>query len=144
VTERNKNGTFPKGKSGNVNGRTAGSGVTGKLRKAILDKSPELLQMVINKALTEDDVTAAMALLNKVMPNLKASNEPVKFNLDTNKNISDIGAEIIGAISKGEVALDSGAQLVSSLASLAKLREIDDLTKRIELLEQASDTQKQN
>ncbi|WP_300374852.1 hypothetical protein, partial [Methyloprofundus sp.] len=52
------------------------------LRKAILDKSPELLQVFVDKALDENDVTAAIALLNKVMPNLKAENEPVQFNLD--------------------------------------------------------------
>jgi len=136
VTNRNNDGTFAKGASGNTGGRTTGSGVTGQLRKAILEKSPELLQMVIDKALTEGDVAAATALLNKVIPNLKAANEPVKFELDTSKSISGVGAEIVGAISQGDIALDSGTQLLSSLASLAKLQEMDDLSKRIEALEQ--------
>jgi len=126
---------FKKGKSGNPAGRTPGSGVTGTLRKAILDKSPELLQIIIDKALNEGDVNAALALLNKIMPNLKAANEPVLFNLDTSKNISGVGSEVVQAISNGEVALDSGTQLLSSLASLVKLQETDELTKRIEILE---------
>ena len=135
MTERNKNGTFKKGKSGNQAGRTAGSGVTGKLRKAILDKSPELLQMVIDKALDEGDVTAAMALLNKVMPNLKAANEPIQFNLDANKSLSGTGEQIVQSIADGSVPLDSGSQLLSSLAALGKLQEVDELAKRIEVLE---------
>ena len=126
---------FKKGESGNKAGRPVGSGVTGKLRKAILDKSPELLQMVIDKALEENDVTAAMALLNKVMPNLKAANEPVKFSLDTSKGLSGTGEQIIQNIADGSVPLDSGSQLLSSLAALGKLQEVDELTLRIEALE---------
>jgi len=126
---------FKKGESGNKAGRPVGTGVTGTLRQAILDKSPELLQIVIDKALNEGDVNAALALLNKIMPNLKAANEPVLFNLDTSKNISGVGSEVVQAISNGEVALDSGTQLLSSLASLVKLQETDELTKRIEILE---------
>ena len=126
---------FKKGESGNKAGRPVGSGVTGKLRKAILDKSPELLQMVIDKALQENDINAAMALLNKVMPNLKASNEPIQFNLDASKGLSGTGEQIVQSIADGEVALDSGTQLLSSLASLAKLQKMDELTRRIEALE---------
>ena len=137
MTERNKNGTFKKGKSGNKAGRTVGSGVTGKLRKAILDKSPELLQMVIDKALDEGDVSAAMALLNKVMPNLKASNEPIQFTLDSSKGLSGTGEQIVQSIADGTVPLDSGAQLLSAIAALSKMQEIDDLTKRMEILEQS-------
>jgi len=101
VAERNKNGTFKKGTSGNTKGRVAGSGVTGKLRRTILDKSPELLQMLIDKALEEQDTTAAMALLNKVMPNLKAGNEPVAFNLDTGKGLTVTGEQIVQNIADG-------------------------------------------
>ncbi|TXL21771.1 hypothetical protein BMR03_12085 [Methylococcaceae bacterium HT2] len=131
MTERNKNGTFKKGKSGNKAGRIAGSGVTAELRKAILDKSPELLQMVIDKALEGGDVTAAMALLNKVMPSLKAANEPIQFTLAASKGLSGTGEQIVQSIADGSVPLDSGTQLLTSLASLAKLQEMDELTRRI-------------
>ena len=142
MTDRNKNGTFPKGKSGNARGRTAGSGVTGKLRKAILDKSPELLQMVVDKALNEGDTTAAMALLNKVMPNLKAANEPIQFELDADKGLASTGEQIIQNIADGSVPLDSGAQLLSSLAALAKMQEVDDLAKRMAAMEKILETKK--
>ena len=133
---------FEKGRSGNKAGRPKGSGVTGKLRKAILDKSPELLQMIIDKALDDGDVTAAMALLNKVMPNLKAANEPVKFNLDTSKGLSGTGEQIVQNIADGSVSLDSGAQLLASLAALAKMQEVDNLTKRLADIEKILETRK--
>ena len=126
---------FKKGQSGNPAGRKPGSGVTGKLRKAILDKSPELLQMVVDRALNENDVSAAMALLNKVLPNLKAANEPVQFKLDPSKGLSGTGEQIIQNIASGNIALDSGAQILSSLAALSKMKEVDELTSRIEALE---------
>ncbi len=66
------------------------------------------------------------------MPNLKAANEPVQFKLDTSKGIAGVGTEIVEALSKGEVALDSGTHLLNSLASLAKLQEMDELTRCIE------------
>jgi len=126
---------FKKGQSGNSAGRPTGSGVTGEIRKAITDRAPELLQVVIDKAIGEADTQAAMALLNKIVPNLKAASEPVQFALDTKQGIAGVGSEIVQAIASGHVALDSGTQLLSGLASLAKLQELDELTKRIEALE---------
>ena len=64
---------FKKGESGNPTGRTPGSGITGQIRKAITDKAPELLQVVIDKALNDGDAQAAMGLLNKLVPNLKSA-----------------------------------------------------------------------
>ena len=123
---------FKKGQSGNSSGRPAGSGVAGKLRKAILDKSPELLQVVIDKALEDGDATAALALLNKVIPNLKSVSEPVKFKVDTSKGLTQVGENIVKAIGQGSLPLDAGTQLITSLSSLAKLQETDDLAKDIE------------
>ena len=126
---------FKKGQSGNPTGRKRGAGPTGRLRKAIDEKSDELLQVVIDQALSGDS-TAAMALLSKVLPNLKASSEPVQFKLDTSGGLSQTGESIVQGIAKGDVPLDSGTQILTSLASLAKLQEIDDITKRIDALEQ--------
>ncbi len=135
MAERNKDGTFKKGSASNPAGRPKGSGVTGKLRKAILDKSPELLSMLVDKALIEQDCTAAMALLNKVLPNLKATNEPVTFPLDVKNGLSSTGEQIVKNIADGTIPLDSGTQVLNSLAALSKIQEVDALTKRIEALE---------
>lgn len=133
---------FKKGESGNMAGRPIGSGIAGKIRKAIAEKAPEIVEVLITQAL-EGDTQAALALLNKITPNLKAANEPVAFQLDTGKGLSGTGEQILQSIASGEIALDSGTQILNSLAALAKMQEIDDLTRRIEALEKNDDTSNQ-
>jgi len=128
---------FSKGKSGNPSGRPVGSGVSGQIRKAITDRAPEIVNVLITQALA-GDTQSGLALLNKITPNLKASNEPVQFHIDTTKGLSGTGEQILQSIACGDIALDSGTQMLSSLAALAKMKEVDELTKRIELLEQKS------
>jgi len=128
---------FQKGQSGNKAGRPVGSGVSGQVRKAIADKAPEIIEVLITQALA-GDTQSGLALLNKITPNLKASNEPVQLHIDTTKGLSDTGEQILQSIASGDIALDSGTQMLSSLAALAKMKEVDELTKRIELLEQKS------
>jgi len=135
MTTRNKNGTFKQGVSGNKKGKPKDSGVAGLIRKAIADKAPEIVNVLIQQAL-EGDNQAAIALLNRISPQLKAVNEAVEFKIDTSKGLSGTGEQIVQAIASGEVSLDSGAQLLGSLSNLAKLQEMDDLSKRIEALEQ--------
>lgn len=62
---------FEKGKSGNPKGRPVGSGVTGKLRSAIEARAPELIEMLIQKAL-EGDTASAKFLLDRVLPAVKS------------------------------------------------------------------------
>ena len=128
---------FKKGQSGNKSGRPVGSGISGQIRKAIADKAPEIIEVLITQALA-GDTQSGLALLNKITPNLKAANEPVQFNIDTSKGLSDTGEQVLQSIADGNIALDSGTQILSSLAALAKMKEIDELTKRIELLEKKS------
>lgn len=135
MAERDSKGKFKKGSpSPNKKGRPPGLGISAQIRKAISTKAPEIINVLIEQAL-EGDTQAGLALINKVVPNLKAANEPIQFNLDANKGLSGTGEQIVQSIAAGTVALDSGTQLLSSLASLAKLQEMDELTKRIEALE---------
>jgi len=133
-TARNKKGQFQKGKSGNATGRSKDTGAAGLIRKAIAEKAPEIVNVLIEQALDGDN-QAAIALLNRVSPTLKAVNEPVQFNLDASKGLSGTGEQIVQAISSGEIAIDSGLTMLSGLANLAKLQEMDELTQRIEALE---------
>lgn len=76
-----------------------------------------------------------MALLNKVAPNLEATSEPVQFTLDVTEGLSSTGAQALQRVAEASVPVYSGSQLLSSLIALAKMQEVDDLTKRIEALE---------
>ncbi len=130
---------YKKGQSGNPNGRPKGSGVSGKIREAIIEKAPELLQVVVDRAIKEGDSQSALALLAKVVPNLKASSEPVQFKLETDQGLSVTGESVIRAMGDGSLPIDSGSQILSGLGTLKKLIEMDDLVERIEQLEQRDD-----
>ena len=97
--------------------------------------------MLIAQAL-DGDTQSGLALLNKIAPNLKAANEPVQFNLDTSKGLSGTGEQIVQNIADGSIPLDSGAQLLASLAALAKMQEVDNLTKRLADIEKILETKK--
>jgi len=134
--KRNKDGTFKKGSgSPNPKGRTPGQTAAAKLRKVIEPEADAIIQTLIKQA-KEGDVQSAKALLDKVLPNLKASSEPVQFNFDAEKGLTATGDAIVQNIADGVMPLDSGSQLISSLAALAKMKELDELTKRIEALEE--------
>lgn len=62
-----------------------------------------------------------MVPLNNVMPNLKAAIESSQFKLDTGKGLASMGEQIVQSIADGIVPLDSGLQLLNSLASLFKI-----------------------
>jgi hypothetical protein len=135
---------FKPGKSGNPAGRPKGSGVTGKLRKTILDKSPELLQMIVDKALNEQDATAALALLNKVLPNLKAASEPIAFTLNTDAGLSEQAAAIVENMAAGKIPADTGGVLINALSALGKLKELDELEQRLQTLEEKYEHETKN
>ncbi len=135
MAERDSKGKFKKGTpSPNKNGRPKGLGISSQIRRAISEKAPEIVDVLIAQAL-EGDTQSGLALLNKIAPNLKAANEPVQFNLDTSKGLSSTGERIVQNIADGSVPLDSGAQLLASLAAPAKMQEVDNLTKRVEAIE---------
>jgi len=135
MAERDSKGKFKKGSpSPNKKGRPKGLGISAQIRKAISEKAPEIVDVLIAQAL-EGDAQAGLALLNKIVPNLKASNEPILFDINLGKGLYDTGDSIIKSIADGNVPLDSGAQLLSSLAALSKMQETDELAKRMDILE---------
>ncbi len=125
---------FTPGKSGNPNGRPPNKTATILLRKAISESMPGVIQMLIESALN-GDISAANSLLSRCVPVLKAETLPV--TLPVVEGIADQGSVIIRSIMSGKTAPDVGAALLTALANQAKIVEIDDLIKRIEILESA-------
>ena len=81
MLERDNKGKFKKGTvSPNKKGRPVDTGAAAQIRKAISEKAPEIVKVLIAQAL-EGDTQSALALLNKIAPNLKASSEPIQFSL---------------------------------------------------------------
>lgn len=123
---------FEKGKSGNPRGRPPGKTPGAKIRAAIGKRSDEILQSVIDAAV-DGDMQAAKMLLDRITPPLKP--QAVSIALPNHSALADQGAEIIKSTLSGKIPPDIGGQLIAALSSQAKIVEIDELTRRIEALE---------
>ena len=83
----------------------------------------------------EGDAQAARLLLERVFPALKPTEQPVALSLPAGEGITGQGRAIVLAVAAGTLAPGQGAQLLAGLGSLARIVEIDELEKRITLLE---------
>jgi hypothetical protein len=123
---------FQKGQSGNPKGRPPGTTSGARLRKAIEDKAEGIIQVMIDAALN-GDIQAGSTLLSRIIPTLKSVSPAVE--VAQSDSLTDQGNEIIKASLSGTIPPDVGAQLLNSLANQAKIIELDELVRRIELLE---------
>jgi hypothetical protein len=128
---------FKKGQSGNIAGRPAGKTPGAQIRKAIETRSDDILQAVIDAAVSGDMVACKM-LLDRITPPLKPVTANVAIALPNDTSLSEQGSAIMKSTLSGDVPPDIGSQLIIALAHQAKIVEIDDLLKRIEALEQKS------
>jgi hypothetical protein len=123
---------FKKGVSGNPSGRPAGKTPGAKLRKAIEAQADSILKSVIDAAVS-GDMQACKMLLDRITPTLKPQAMPIC--LPVNGSLAERGGEIIKATMAGQIPPDIGSQLITALANQSKIVEIDELIKRIEILE---------
>jgi hypothetical protein len=124
---------FQPGQSGNPKGRPKDKTPATLLRKSIAEDMPEIVRALICRA-KEGDVRAAKILLDRVCPPLKP--QALSINVPVNGSLTEQGEEIIKATLAGRIPPDIGSQLITALAAQSRLIEIDELTKRIEILEQ--------
>jgi len=129
---RTNRGTFKKGVSGNPKGRPR-SEVT-QIKKAIANRGSEIIEQVIDRALA-GDMQAAKILVDRLTPPLKPSAQPVKFQFDADAHLSSGAKRLVEAIASGQIAPDTGSQLLAALSSLVKTLEIEELATRLDTLE---------
>lgn len=123
---------FKPGQSGNPNGRPKDKTPATLLRKSINGDMPEIIRTLIDLA-KGGDVQAAKVLLDRVCPSLKPQAMPI--SLPVNGSLTEQGNEIIRATMSGQIPPDIGSQLITALANQSRIIEINELTKRIEILE---------
>jgi hypothetical protein len=128
---------FKQGVSGNPKGRPANKTPATLIRKSIVDDIPDIIAKLVELA-KEGDVQAAKVLLDRVCPALKPQAVPI--SLPFVESLAGQGNEIIRATMSGQIPPDIGSQLITALANQAKIIEVDELTKRIEALEQSNES----
>lgn len=131
------NPNWKPGQSGNPAGRTPGTGEVAKIRAAIADRVPELLDAMMTRAL-DGDVGAARLLLERAVAPLKAAESTQALTLP-NGTLTEQGRAVLACVAAGELAPGQGSQLISAIGSLARVLEIDELTARISILEKKND-----
>ncbi len=97
---------------------------------------PALLEATKSKAL-EGDMTAMRLLLERTLPVRKAVAPEVDLpELETADTLTDKAKAVLMGISRGDIPPDVGSQLLAAIAATGRVLEIDELTKRLEALEQ--------
>ena len=127
---------FTPGKSGNPRGRKPGASHAGKLRSAIEKDIPAIIA-TLTEAAKNGDVSAARLLLDKALPNLKpvAISQPVDgVSAGT---LSEKGEAVLSNVASGNISAEQAQALLTALASLGKIKETDELERRLIALEEA-------
>jgi hypothetical protein len=133
MTNPKKAGRWKPGESGNPRGRPPGTGDVSKLRAKIAEQVPAIVDKLTDAALA-GDVGAARLLLERVIPPMKAAEQTAPVAL-AGETLTEQGRAVVAAVTAGDLAPGQGAALLTSLGTLAKLIEADELERRIAALE---------
>jgi hypothetical protein len=123
---------FKPGQSGNPKGKPKDKTPATLLRKSIINDMPEIIVTLVEQA-KKGDTAAAKVLLDRCCPALKP--QAMAISLPVNGTLAEQGNEIIRATMSGQIPPDIGSQLITALANQGKLVELQELTQRIEALE---------
>jgi hypothetical protein len=125
---------FKKGQSGNPKGRPVGTTDRRTRYRELLDPhAPELVELAVNMAKDGNEKMLAL-ILDRLLPARPRSN-PIKIDTDST-TASDSGRKIIHSMLLGEIDPDQAKTAMSSLTSLMNVVEAEELSKRLDALEE--------
>ncbi len=124
---------FNKGSSGNPAGRPKGiKDKRHRFNEAIESMIPEVLESVFQKAVA-GDMTAAKILLDRSLPAKRPEQERVQIPIKENTALN--ARDVLKSVFDGEVSPDVGASLLSAITGVLKAVEVEELARRIDMLE---------
>jgi len=126
--------SFKPGQSGNPAGRPRGSGKSVELRRAIEKDVPQIVEVLLKKAL-DGDSTSARLLLERVVPALRPVSAPVAIKGMDTGTLSERGDVVLANVADGLITPDQARSLMASLSSLCRVIETDEILERLEALE---------
>ncbi len=131
---------YKPGQSGNPKGRKKGSlNKRTQLIQALESDLPELIEATKQKAL-KGDTAALRLLIERLIPAKKSEASLVSIpELGRAKSLTEKAVGIVDAVGNGQIPADTGATLITALGGVARIIEVDELTKRIEVLEDAKE-----
>lgn len=135
---RSARGTFMKGHSGNPGGR---SGQTQAIRAKLAEGAEAVTKKVLAAA-RKGDMQACRLILERLVPPVKATAEPVQFELD-DTDLPSAARSILKAIASGDLPPDQGKYLIEALSSVARVIEVAELQQAVEALKDEIEAMKQ-
>jgi hypothetical protein len=124
---------YQKGESGNPAGRPKGLINQASLRASIEKDIPEILAAMTAQA-KAGDTQAARLLLDRTLPSIKPTDQPVSLAI-AGVDLATDGRAILTATGNADITPEQAGRLLAGLGSLARVIETDELLKRIERLE---------
>ena len=137
-TGRKQDGRFLQGQSGNPSGKPKGTlhKATQAARTLLEGESEALSRKAVELAL-DGDTTALKICLDRIAPSLKSIAPMITLDIPSSNSLTDTAKAFVSAAATGEIPPDTAAQLVSAVASVARVEEMESLKERLESLERA-------
>lgn len=127
--------TWKKGQCGNPKGRPAGTGPVEKLRAALGKELPDVLEALVAQA-KAGDTSAIKLILERTVPTLRPVDAPTALNLPAEGGLAEQGRAVLLALAAGHLPANQATSILQGLGSLARLKELEELERRIAALEQ--------
>lgn len=138
MKDRDKNGQFLPGKTGNPKGKPKGTkSKRNQLIDTIMaeDDNAEAIIIQLVEQAKGGDTQAANILLARYAPPARSTYNNVNFQLDDDLSPLQRGSQILDAVANGDLAPDVGNMLITSLTALARTAELVELEQRIAAME---------
>lgn len=129
---------FQPGQSGNPSGKPVGT--RHRATRAVQDLLEGEVESLTRKAIEQalDGNTMALKLcLDRISPILKPRSLPIQIDMPPPQNLADTARAFVMAAAAGAMEPETAAQLVSAVANIARVEEIEQLKDRIQSLERA-------
>ncbi|NCC52641.1 MAG: hypothetical protein EOM20_15680 [Spartobacteria bacterium] len=134
---------FRKGHSGNPAGKPKGTRHRAtQAVMTLLEGETEALTRKAIELAKEGDIQALKLCLDRICPPVKPAAQTVTLDIPAPENLADTARAFVAAAASGDLAPDIAAQLVSAVASVAKVEEMENLKERLEAIERALKEQK--
>ncbi|MGH8575581.1 MAG: DUF5681 domain-containing protein [Gammaproteobacteria bacterium] len=127
--------TWKPGQCSNPKGRPKGArDRRSTLRYGLLKEVPAILK-TLAKAAKGGDIQSAKLILERTLPPLKSVAETV--TLPVADTPASQGRTVLGACAQGHITPDEAATLMQAISAQARVVEVEELTQRVQALEQA-------
>lgn len=124
------------GQSGNPKGRPPGIPSMAAVLRGSIDVQAIIAKLAESAA--KGNTRAAELLLDRALPTLRPVAQPQPMpGVAEAPNLTARADRIVELVAAGEISADIGTSLLSALGQFARITELDELTRRIEQLEQS-------